>query len=298
VHVCLQVAEPKSDEPKSPCALCEELCLPCGSQAWSVCKTCNCKRVQLHSMFGKWPIPVYERMPKETQVGFWRAAGEVKKRSDLEALLVKKVSDLLINDAVKKAGGSFLPLSVYARQGYSNAMLKSIEQRSESLFDEQLQCQTYKLTVRSEFSEEITRKVEEDLATFKSGNKLQRKMQQYESPADKAKKSKKRRRSSSSSSSSSKSDSDSDSPATKTAKVKKETAEQVKAAKQEAFEKAKKAKIDAAVAKAEAARKAKEEAKQAKEALVLEKKEKAAAAEEAKKAAAEDPSFTSVYLIC
>ena len=254
-----------------------------------VCKVCNCKRSQLCQVFGTWPVPVYLRLTKEAQVLFWRAAAAVKKRSELEALLIKKVSDIMIQDAIKRSGGSFLPLSVYAQQGYSAAMLESIKEHSESIFDAELQCETYKLTVRSDFTEDITRKVEEEVATLKAGKGLKAKMQMYKSPAEK----KKRTRSSSSNSSSkSDSSSDSDSPKTKAAKVKAETAAEVKAAKQEAAEKAKQAKIAAAVLKVEAVSKAKEAAQQAKVKLEAEKKEKAAAAAEAKKKVAEDLSFT------
>lgn len=191
------------------CSLCnEQLSLEESLCIKGQCKICLCKKVQLVQVFGKWPVPAFVKFTGLQQVNFWKEARTCTKKFDLEALLVKQISSVRV-DLFDTSGGAFKPLSIYAREGYSNEALVNIEKNSCSRWDEELEMYTYKLVVVEERKAAIYRGVEQELIEWKHSSALRQKMLPYGSPAGKAGKKKRKRTKSSTSSSSSKDSNDS-----------------------------------------------------------------------------------------
>jgi len=180
------------------CSLCNEQLSHEESFGRGQCKICLCKKVQLVQVFGKWPVPAFVKFTGLQQITFWKEARTCTKRFDLEALLVKQISSVRV-DMFDTSGGAFKPLSIYAREGYSNEALVNIEKNSCSRWDEELEMYTYKLVVVEERKAAIYRGVEQELIEWKHSSALRQKMLPYGSPASK----KKRKRTKSSTSSSS-----------------------------------------------------------------------------------------------
>ena len=216
----------------------------------TICKVCNSRRSTLHKVMGKWPVPCFEEMPPESQTLFWQEGLSNPKRATLQTLLVKHVADNRIDQKIKRAGGKYLPLSVYKAQGYSPKCVENISKNSAHKWDQELDCEVYMLTISEEFKEDIEQTIRTELANFKMGG-LRDNFSQYASPvASKSKKSKKKSSSSSSSSSGKSSKSEQVDP-------KKEKAAKAMAATKAAAEATQKRKADAQAQKAEAIRQSK-----------------------------------------
>ena len=265
----------------------ETVCKKChgpmpGCSGEQVCNPCLCKRSQLIQIFGKWPVPAFEKFPEEAQVAFWDKAKLCKRGNQVEALLVKHIEDSRISENTTRD-----PLSVYKTQGYDAEAIANIEKNSASKWDDELICYTFKLSVVEEHRVEIRRTVEKELFEWKMQGGLRKRMLTYGSPAEK----KKRKKSSSSSSrsGSSSSSSKSDSKKARTAKeAKLAAAAAVKETKQAAAQKVKADKVAAALKLVEAKQAAKGEAKAAAQAAQLARAQQAEAKQATKEKAAED----------
>ena len=218
-----------------------------------ICPKCNSKRVLLCRMFTKWPIDSWNELSHEQQVDFWRSGNS---KTDLQNALINAVSKQRINEEVNRDDGSYLPLSVYQTQGYAT---DTMEQTCPKKWDDELKEWTFKKTIRTDSTIDITKKCKEEIVNLRASD-MRSTLSHYASPA-KGKKRKGRKSSSSSNSSksskSSNSSNSSDSPATKKTKAaekkkkesdkkKKESdkaKEAVKAAKEKAAEESRHAKL-------------------------------------------------------
>ncbi len=247
MHTCVSLMRAEAEE--------EVYCAKCGEKvdglAKLTCKACNTKRSQLSQMFGNWPIPCFAEMNEEAQKFFWKQGSGCKKVRDLEALLIKHVSDYKEKTDVAKEGGKFLPLSVYKTMGYGEDERRGIVENSESRFDDELQCTCYKLTMHEAWRVEITKKVREDIANLKNGPSLRNQLGDYASPAKGKKKKKSSKSSSSSSSSKSSKSSSSSSDQGEEAAKKKKAAAELKAKKKAEAEAKRAAAAETRVAEAE-----------------------------------------------
>ena len=130
-----------------------------------------------------------------------------------------------------KAGGRYMPLSLYKRDGYSDQELANLEQNCESKFDDELQVLVYKLTVTEKWELNVHKEVSNEILQLKNG-RVRKALQCFASTPSP----KKPRRSSSSSDTDSSSDSDSEGKAgeqkAETTAAKKEQARIERAAKQ------------------------------------------------------------------
>ena len=218
-----------------------------------ICPKCNSKRVLLCRMFTKWPIDSWNELSHEQQVDFWRSGNS---KTDLQNALINAVSKQRINEEVNRDDGSYLPLSVYQTQGYAT---DTMEQTCPKKWDDELKEWTFKKTIRTDSTIDITKKCKEEIVNLRASD-MRSTLSHYASPL-KGKKRKSRKSSSSSNSSksskSSNSSNSSDSPATKKTKAaekkkkesdkkKKESdkaKEAVKAAKEKAAEESRHAKL-------------------------------------------------------
>ena len=82
-----------------------------------MCSVCNTKTTMLNRMFGTWPLPEFRDLQPDVQQSFWQS-----RANDKEALK-RSVQDILVSRLVEtelaKQEGPFLPLSVWASQGYN-----------------------------------------------------------------------------------------------------------------------------------------------------------------------------------
>ena len=171
-----------------------------GKSREKICKSCISKRSQLSKMFGKWPIESFSELAEETQKGFWQS--DSKGKVGLQVQLEIEVSKHRTQIEREKMEGTFFPLSMYRSKGYSKENIAAIAANCPSQFDDQLNEETYKLTVSSYAEEKVRGEVRNMLLNLKDTS-LPGKLANYNSPP--AKKKRKRSPSSSSSSSSSKS---------------------------------------------------------------------------------------------
>jgi len=216
-------------------------------------------------MFGKWPIQAFDELDPAQKTSFW--AADVKSKASLQNLLVTDIATKRIQTEVDRVGGSFLPLSVYKTQGYN---VDAIATNCPMRYDDELQEDTYKLTVHSSFEDKIKSEVSNMVASLRD-NSLRGKLSHYASPMAKRKRKRSRSSSGSDSSSSSSSSSKNGSPqltkkqiaAKKVAEAKAAKLAKAAIAKKEAAEK-KEAAAKARAAKAVEAQKEKEANQKAK----------------------------------
>ena len=286
---CIQVLADSAA--KYTCSKCkvekEAVAFPAGANKGKQCKRCLSKTTTLSKMFKGWPIQAFTSLPEELQTSFW-ASNDVTKEAIFMRLEVN-VTSAREEVHVSRQGGTYRPLSWYRSEGYDEEALAGIERNSSSRYDEELNCETYKLTLHSEEKEELRKEIREELMTLRDTT-LRGRLSHYCSPLGKKSKKSKRRRPPSGSSGSS--DSSTSSSSDSSAKPAETWKEQEKKKKDKEKEKAAAAKKAAKVkqqqeaaakkaAAAEASRKAKSEAAQKKkEAVDARKAEKAAAKED------------------
>ena len=90
-----------------------------------LCNSCNSKLASLSRSFGKWPIPEFQELSVDEQKAFW-------KDTSLPGVNLQKMKSMLLEKIVKSRtdkveasiGGSWLPLGVYAVQGYDIELIK------------------------------------------------------------------------------------------------------------------------------------------------------------------------------
>ena len=157
------------------------------------CKKCVAKRTLLSQMFGGWPIPAFKELDAEQQTLFWESSHDCTGKGALQTLVIKDITSHRVNVKLTRNAGTFLPLSVYATQGFKT---ENIKKKCVSRWCEELEEHTYKLTQRSEIEDEVEKTVRAEVISLRD-NSLKGRLSHYASPA------KKRSRSSSDSSSSS-----------------------------------------------------------------------------------------------
>ena len=90
-----------------------------------LCNSCNSKLASLSRSFGKWPIPEFLELTEEQQKSFW-------KDTCLPGVNLHKMKSMLLAQVVKSRAdqveatiqGSWLPIGVYASQGYDTALIE------------------------------------------------------------------------------------------------------------------------------------------------------------------------------
>ena len=114
-------------------------CSFCGRQATKMrargkrtrifkCSTCNVKLVQLHNVFGQWPTEQFKNQTEEAKQEFMRNIADCKSLAQVEV----KANQMLVrfeqHSEYYSEGGQFLPLSVWATQGFN---VEAIERHSK-----------------------------------------------------------------------------------------------------------------------------------------------------------------------
>lgn len=90
-----------------------------------LCNSCNSRLASLSRSFGKWPIPEFQELSLEEQQSFW-------KDTCLPGTTLQKMKSMLLDRVVKSRSdkveasihGSWLPLGVYASQGYDTMQIE------------------------------------------------------------------------------------------------------------------------------------------------------------------------------
>ena len=268
-----------AETPLPECNLCGLPIQDDNAKGENIHKSCATKRTVLHRMFTVWPPKMWADLPKEHQMDIFRTASSNRKK--LQDALCNEVATYREEQELERTGGKYLPLSVYAKQGYNPEKIKN---NCKSKLCPQLEEETYLLNVDEEIKDKIRRDVKHEVITLQDES-IRGRLSHYASPS---KKDNKRKRSGSSKSSKSSSSSSSQLTAAQKKKLaaqkaKEEAAEKAQQAKKERLEAAQKAQQLKAAAnakskydKATAAAAAKAEALQQKEA----KKAEAAAAKQ------------------
>ena len=116
------------------------------------CKPCVAKRTLLSQMFAGWPISAFTELSAEQQTLFWESSHACPSKGALHTLVVKDITSHRVDIKLWRNADTFLPLSVYATQGFNTT---KIEQNCASRWCDQLEEMTYKLTQRSEIEGEV-----------------------------------------------------------------------------------------------------------------------------------------------
>ena len=114
-------------------------CSYCGLQATKIrvrgkmskvfkCSTCNTKLVQLHNIFGQWPNDQFKNQSEEAKQEFMRNIADCKSASQVEVKANQMLERFEQHSEYYTEGGQFLPLSVWANQGFD---VEAIERHSK-----------------------------------------------------------------------------------------------------------------------------------------------------------------------
>ena len=185
------------DTSATVCGKCEGVICSDHKCKGNICRTCNNKRSLLSQMFGSWPPPVFEELPKPAQLAFWQA--DAKSKPALQNALVVQITSERAHNEIDRVAGKYLPLSVYASQGFNT---DQIEKNCTHKHDAQLDEEVYKLDMHEVCYEKIKTDVVTQVQNMRNTS-LKGRLSHYASPPAKLKRrSHKRSRSSSSKSSS------------------------------------------------------------------------------------------------
>lgn len=109
------------------------------------CSGCNSKIAQLQREFGNWPTGAFKDVPHELQVEFYRSCSSLHQmRAKVEELSRRYEK----HEETFEQGGAFLPLSVWAVQGWDVDRIEKYS-RPEDVIDDLVQGRTYRLRIRS-----------------------------------------------------------------------------------------------------------------------------------------------------
>ena len=112
------------------CQKCQTECDPYKAQIKSkgsqkfVCNLCNSRQVQISKMFGKFPQEEFSELSQDQMVEFWRQARDADKTPRLKMLFVDTLVKKRVDKATASVEGKYLPLSVYATQGFDTAQIE------------------------------------------------------------------------------------------------------------------------------------------------------------------------------
>jgi hypothetical protein len=135
-----------------------------------ICKQCNTKRSTLSQMFGHWPVELFAALTVEQQTEFWRS--QCKGKVQVQNALVKEVTDSRVEVIKNSTIGQYLPLSVYATLGYD---IVAIQANCKDVEEHEVLGTTYKVDLKSVTTDDIRKKVWEDL--FKQSGEQKQKAQ-------------------------------------------------------------------------------------------------------------------------
>ena len=82
------------------------------------CNACNVRIVQLHRAFGSWPPPEFRDLNEDDQAVFYKNAHSLLSCDKVVNLATAVLERIFTQRFIESSGGSYLPLSVYAREGY------------------------------------------------------------------------------------------------------------------------------------------------------------------------------------
>ena len=94
------------------------------AQTWR-CSTCHSKITMLQRHYGRWPTQEWLQVSAEDQLRFWRTTRSSK--SDVVAKSTAEIKKVMRKTKFGESKGSFLPLSVHARQGFD---ITAIQERT------------------------------------------------------------------------------------------------------------------------------------------------------------------------
>ena len=95
-----------------------------------ICRPCSNKRAMLSKMFGCWPINAFKNLSAAQQTEFWATGGGGGCKGDMVTALAKTFSFVEVRRNTDSVGGTFLPLSVLATQGYDAETLERIQRET------------------------------------------------------------------------------------------------------------------------------------------------------------------------
>ena len=116
-----------------------------GSQKF-VCNLCNSRQVQICKMFGKFPQEEFSELSQDQMVEFWRQARDADKTPRLKMLFVDTLVKKRVDTATASVEGKYLPLSVYAAQGFDTSQ---IEEKCTDIQTHPIFGVTYRVPIRA-----------------------------------------------------------------------------------------------------------------------------------------------------
>jgi hypothetical protein len=127
------------------------------------CPACNTKHAGLSRRFGKWPIDEFKDLTEDEQSEFWADANNSSKNLDkqVEKVLEKRYME----ERRATEEGAYLPLSVYATQGYD---VGNIERSCTDVQDHPVLGKTYKVDINHTSRAKIQQEIRTHLLQLKS----------------------------------------------------------------------------------------------------------------------------------
>ena len=133
-------------------------------QAIFVCAKCNIKGVQLTRVFGSWPPKTFKCMSEDAQKKFWEGIKDTPK-SQLEGVVVQKLTMVRQEWEEAKEGGEYLPLSVYKTRGFD---VDAITTHCQDKYEHPVLGTCYRVRIRGVYSGTSEAVVREELHQAKT----------------------------------------------------------------------------------------------------------------------------------
>ena len=114
-----------------------------------VCNTCNSRLASLSRSFGGWPVQEYTELSDEAQLEFWKSISTPGVTiASMKSKLLERVVKQRTEKVKAEIAGSWLPLSVYAAQGYDTTLIEK-NCVGDNIRDHPMLGKTYRVPISS-----------------------------------------------------------------------------------------------------------------------------------------------------
>lgn len=134
-----------------------------------VCKGCNSATTMLSRRLGQWPVPAFNGLTQDQQVGFWKQCHNIIQRQgrldygSIRACLSISLAERQSEIAKAKFTSEYLPLSVWTTRGF-----KEEDVRKGLKEDHPLLGETFAVPLKTVSKEHIRERVEEMITNFEA----------------------------------------------------------------------------------------------------------------------------------
>jgi len=124
------------------------------------CSKCNTRTVQLHRIFGSWPIAQFKGLSEEDKLNFMKEIGKAGSIEEIKNAAINSLTKMKISSFVAKKEGTYLPLSVYEKNGWDVELIKATCPKK---LHEDLKIPVYKVSLETDAEKTIEQQIRKEL---------------------------------------------------------------------------------------------------------------------------------------